>query len=87
MPSINAWAASSQDGTIEYLSLGYDTSVYAAGVMVVENWGNGFVTQLELKSNTAPTLDAANKVKGDIARQEPDTEAADAEEKEPVDRC
>ena len=44
-----AWAASQQDGTTEYLTLGYGQAVYADGVMVVENWGNGFVTHLDVR--------------------------------------
>jgi hypothetical protein len=62
----------------------YNYAVFKVTHIVSEG---GYVTQLELKSNTQATLDAVNKVKGDIARQEPDTEAADGEEKEPEERC
>lgn len=47
----------------------------------------GFITQLELRSNTAAVLDVVNKVRGSLAREDPDTEAADVDEKEPEDSC
>ena len=62
-----AWTASSQNGTSEYLTLGYATPLYAKGVTVRETNGNGFVTKIEVRnaatgafetvwSGTDPTL-------------------------------
>ncbi|MCP3903370.1 MAG: hypothetical protein GY715_07015, partial [Planctomycetes bacterium] len=42
------WAASSQDGTLEHLTLGFNSLVYATGVTVRETWGNGFVTRVDV---------------------------------------
>jgi hypothetical protein len=46
--SSNAWAPTSQDGTLEHLTLGFDTPVYATGVTVRETFGNGFVTRIDV---------------------------------------
>jgi hypothetical protein len=43
-----AWAPSPQNGTNEYLTLGFSRSVYSDGATIWENWGNGFVTQIDL---------------------------------------
>ena len=43
-----SWTATSINGTIEYLAVGYNTPVYASGVMVRETDGNGFVTKIEV---------------------------------------
>ena len=45
----NAWAASVPDGTVEQLTLSYSSHVFADGVTVGESWGNGFVTDIELR--------------------------------------
>lgn len=44
----NAWAPAPINGTLETLSLGFDTPVYATGLTVRESWGNGFVTRVDL---------------------------------------
>ncbi len=43
-----AWAPLPQNGTLEYLTLGFLTPVYADGVLVRETYGNGFVYQIDL---------------------------------------
>ena len=43
-----AWAPYPLDGTLEYLSLGFATPVYANGVTVREISGNGFVYQIDV---------------------------------------
>ena len=43
-----AWAASSVDGGLEYVAVGYGTPVFANGVTVRETNCNGFVTKIEL---------------------------------------
>ncbi|WP_353931255.1 DUF4347 domain-containing protein [Okeanomitos corallinicola TIOX110] len=43
-----AWAPLSSNGTIEYLTVGFDTAVYATGVTIRETYGNGFVTKVEV---------------------------------------
>jgi photosystem II stability/assembly factor-like uncharacterized protein len=48
-----AWAAASANSTSEYLTLGFNTPVYATGVTITETYGNGFVNKVE-------TLDLAN---------------------------
>jgi hypothetical protein len=44
----SAWAPLPRDGTLEYLTLGFATPVYATGVTVRETCGNGFVYQIDL---------------------------------------
>jgi hypothetical protein len=43
-----AWAPYPMDGTLEYISLGFATPVYASGVTVREISGNGFVYQIDV---------------------------------------
>ena len=43
-----AWAPSEQDNTTEYLTLGFNTAVYANGATIRETYGNGFVTQVDV---------------------------------------
>jgi RHS repeat-associated protein len=43
-----AWAPGPENGTHEFITLGYATPVHASGVTVVETDGNGFVTQIDL---------------------------------------
>ena len=45
-----AWAPSSMNGTIETLTLGFSTPVYLSNLWIYENYGNGFVTNVELLS-------------------------------------
>jgi hypothetical protein len=42
-----SWAASNQNGTSEFLTLGFATPDYADGVVIRETLGNGFVTQVD----------------------------------------
>lgn len=46
--STAAWTPASQNGTSEYLEVGFATLLYADGVTVRETWGNGFVTQIDV---------------------------------------
>ncbi len=43
-----AWSSNFENGTQEFLTLGYTTPVFATGVDVRETNGNGFVTQIDL---------------------------------------
>lgn len=42
-----AWAPQSRGGTLEWLSIGFDTAVYATGAVIREVSGNGFVYQVD----------------------------------------
>lgn len=44
----NAWAPLEQNGTTEFLTLGFDTPVFADGVTIRQNQGNGFVTRVDV---------------------------------------
>lgn len=43
-----AWAPRSQNGTMEFISVGFTTAVYATGATIRETSGNGFVTQVDV---------------------------------------
>jgi Ca2+-binding RTX toxin-like protein len=43
-----AWAPAFVNGTIEQVVLGFATPGVATGVTIRENWGNGFVTRIDL---------------------------------------
>ena len=43
-----AWAPSSEDGTLEYITLGYAAPVYATGAVIRETCGNGMVYQVDV---------------------------------------
>jgi hypothetical protein len=43
-----AWAPLPENGSREYITLGYATPVYAAGAVIRETWGNGFVYQVDV---------------------------------------
>src|SRR5207249_8332688 len=45
-----AWAASSKNGTVEFLTLGFATPLYAVGASIRETFGNGFVTRVEVRN-------------------------------------
>jgi len=45
-----AWSPSSQNGTIESLTLGFGLPVFADNVVIRETDGNGFVTQVEVRN-------------------------------------
>ena len=61
-----AWAPLNENGTLEWLTLGFSIPVYANRVVIKETWGNGFVYQVdvldmnddlyEVWSGTDPTL-------------------------------
>jgi len=42
-----AWAPQKENGTQEYIAVGFAFPVYATGVTIRETWGNGFVTKIE----------------------------------------
>src|SRR5262249_39137837 len=44
----SAWAAVEQNGTQEFLTVGFDTPAHATGVVIRETWGNGFVSGVDL---------------------------------------
>ncbi|MFZ2727192.1 MAG: hypothetical protein WAX77_13130 [Methylococcaceae bacterium] len=46
----HSWSPSSRNGTIETLTLGFATAVYATDVTIRETCGNGFVFQIEALS-------------------------------------
>lgn len=46
-----AWAPVSKNGTNEYLTLGFGTSVYSTGALIHETWGNGFVYRIDAVDN------------------------------------
>jgi hypothetical protein len=43
-----AWAPYPMNGSQEFITLGFQTPVYATGVLIRETYGNGFVTQVDL---------------------------------------
>jgi Ca2+-binding RTX toxin-like protein len=45
-----SWEALAKNGTLETLTLGFATPVYATGVVITESNGNGFVTKIEVLS-------------------------------------
>ena len=45
---LTAWAPSPMDGSLEYITLGYATPVYATGAVIRETLGNGFVYQVDV---------------------------------------
>ena len=47
-----AWAPLPENGTTEWIALGYATPVYASGVKIRETWGNGFVTKVEVRNQS-----------------------------------
>ncbi|MCP3980453.1 MAG: hypothetical protein GY716_14210, partial [bacterium] len=42
------WTASAQNGSVEHVTLGFATPVFASGVTIREHNGNGFVTQVDV---------------------------------------
>jgi hypothetical protein len=50
--SSTAWAPSSENGTTEFITVGYTTPVYATGATIHETEGNGFVTNVEVRNAT-----------------------------------
>ena len=42
-----AWAPKNRDGTLEYITVGFNTLVYASGATIRETSGNGFVYQVD----------------------------------------
>jgi hypothetical protein len=43
-----AWAPAPQNGSLEFISVGFDTAVYANGATIREVFGNGFVYQVDV---------------------------------------
>jgi hypothetical protein len=46
--NIQSWVPSTQNGNNEFIALGFRTPVYASGITIRENWGNGFVYKVDL---------------------------------------
>jgi hypothetical protein len=42
-----SWAPRPRNGTLEYISVGFDTAVFATGATIRETWGNGSVYQID----------------------------------------
>jgi hypothetical protein len=64
-----SWAPLSRDGTLEFLTLGFDTPVLASGATVRETDGNGFVYQVDV----IDTLGTAHTVWSGIDSSAPGT--------------
>lgn len=45
---VTAWAPLPENGTLEYITLGYATPVYASSLTIRETDGNGFVYQVDV---------------------------------------
>lgn len=45
----NAWAPNNQNGSKEYIALGFPSPVYAYGATIRETLGNGFVYKIDLR--------------------------------------
>jgi len=43
-----AWAPANSNGSLEFVSVGFDTAVYANGATIRETSGNGFVYQIDV---------------------------------------
>ncbi len=46
--SPRAWSPLSQNGTLEWITVRFQTPVYASGATIRETWGNGFVYQVDV---------------------------------------
>lgn len=42
-----AWAPSASNGTLEFITVGFEAPVYATGAVVRETYGNGFVYKID----------------------------------------
>lgn len=42
-----AWAPDPSNGTLEFITVGFNTAVYATGATIRETYGNGFVYQVD----------------------------------------
>lgn len=45
---LRAWAPLSENGTLEFIAVGFDRAVFATGVTIRETYGNGMVIEVEL---------------------------------------
>ncbi|MCO8121989.1 S8 family serine peptidase [Stieleria sp. TO1_6] len=45
-----AWVPKSRNGTSEFLTVGFQTPVFATGAIIRETFGNGFVRQVEVRN-------------------------------------
>lgn len=52
-----SWSPYSVNGTLEYISLGFDIPVYSDGVTIRETLGNGFVYEVEALSTSGQWFD------------------------------
>ena len=50
--NVRAWARRLREGKTEFLTLGFATPIFANGVTIWESWGNGFVTDVEVRNKT-----------------------------------
>jgi hypothetical protein len=48
----SAWAPRPRDGTLEFITVGFDTPVFASGATIRETYGSGFVYQIDALSLT-----------------------------------
>jgi subtilisin-like proprotein convertase family protein len=62
-----AWGPEPQNGTQEFITLGYADPVHATGVVIRETYGNGFVSRVELLD----TEDVLHEVWADTDPSEP----------------
>ncbi|OGR26631.1 MAG: hypothetical protein A2139_02590 [Desulfobacca sp. RBG_16_60_12] len=55
---VTAWAPEPDNGTLEYITLGYSTPVYASSITIRETCGNGFVYRVDIldQSNVLHTV-------------------------------
>ncbi len=53
-----AWAPRPRNGTTEFITVGFETPVYADGVTVRETYGNGFVTKVEVRRAGTDTYES-----------------------------
>lgn len=45
---LRAWAPLSENGTLEFIAVGFDRAVFATGVTIRETYGNGMIIEVEL---------------------------------------
>lgn len=57
-----AWAPRSQNGTTEFLTVGFSSPVFANGVTIRETFGNGFVYQVDVRDTSGVFHTAWNGV-------------------------
>lgn len=48
----SAWAPAPKDGTLEFITVGFGTAVYANGATIRETYGNGFVYRIDARDTS-----------------------------------